>query len=331
VIVAAIENFDMLEVGFIGDRNHANRLINLVEKSDLGQVSVVFHPFRIPDLPGGTSEFSDLLACDAIFISSPNTTHFDYLKKLSAAGCSGYILCEKPPVTTLEQLTVIERFDGSRLFFNYNFRHSHWAHAIKRAIEQGHLGDIIHADINWTHGLAFKESYAGSWRADRGLNLHGVLETVAIHAVDLLSQFLGDIVDHTYIPSTVASPDTAYDTCLILTQHSGGATASILASYAAPLELRISITGTNGTLVAEDGRIIVRNPRDTFDDRGFFIQPPVVTESFIDNGLMYLESLEASVNFFLDHCAAKRPLPSELFTQSIATNRLVLEIGKSDT
>ena len=70
-------------------------------------------------------------------------------------------------------------------------------------------------------------------------------------------------------------------------------------SYAMPLAVDISVLGTNGTFHARDGKIIVRSPRDTFDDRGFFVTPPIVSSLDYNPEIMYEEALANAVRYFV--------------------------------
>jgi predicted dehydrogenase len=319
----------MLKIGSIGDKNHADRMIKIVNGFSNAHVDVVYHPKRVPITEGGTSCFSDLLNCDAVFILSPNSTHFPYMEQLREANYKGYILCEKPPISDIKHLKKLKEYDSEKIYFNYNFRFCKWSEIIETAIKNGYLGKIIHISVIWTHGLAYKNIYKNSWRADRNQHLHGVLETVATHPIDLIGKFLGNVVDYTYSPSIVANSGTAFDTCHLTTRYEKEVTASILASYAAPLDLSMTIVGSNGILEARKGKVTINSPRDTFNKEGLFSRPPKVLEESINDDEMYLESLKDSVSYFLSHCSKKEPFPSIFFDRSFETNKIVLEIGKN--
>ena len=318
----------MLKIGVIGDRNHAERMINIVNESDKAKAKIIYHPKRKPKFKEGTNKFGDLLICDAIMILSPNSTHFDYLMALKDQ-YSGYVFCEKPPVSSKNELKSVKKLNPEKTFFNFNFRFNKWATHLQEFIKNGDIGEIVHAEVSWAHGLAFKESYKGSWRSNRKEHLHGVLETVVLHPLDLLIGFLGKIDEYFYRPGIVANSGTAYDTCILTTRHLDGATASIFASYATPLTERLCVIGTNGIFNAEDGIIEMRSPRDTFNHDGQFIRPPIQSHNKIDNEKVYKDSLSKSLDYFFSTCITKKTFPKELFDQSLATNQAILEIGNS--
>lgn len=154
-----------------------------------------------------------------------------------------------------------------------------------------------------------------------------MLETVAVHFVDLLGHAMGPVERFDYAPSNVAGRGGAWDTCHLATRHAGGATASVLASYAAPFALRLTLTGSNGLLTCDHTGIELRGPRDSFDARGSFAPPPVVHAEAIDYYDMAVESLARSVAFFLEHARDHRPLPERLFDLSVGTTRMVLDVA----
>jgi predicted dehydrogenase len=61
----------------VGYRNHAARLISIVEQSGLADVKVVYHPRKQPDVPNVTTDFGALTSQDAVIIASPNASHYE--------------------------------------------------------------------------------------------------------------------------------------------------------------------------------------------------------------------------------------------------------------
>jgi predicted dehydrogenase len=315
-----------LNVGVIGYRNHAERLIEIIDQSNLGVVKTVFHPSERPDKPYITNNFDELLKQDAVVIASPNATHYEYLVRL-ANDFEGYVLCEKPPVSSIEQLEALT-LDPGRFLFNFNYRYSRLTRIISESIEDGRLGVPVHMNAIMCQGLAFKEGYADSWRADAGQHMHGVTETKAIHYVDMARVLFGNIAKYEYSPSRVSGHGTAFDTCHLAIAHDSGVTTSLFMSYAAPLVTQVTVVGTNGVIEFHDNSITISTPRDTFDKRGFFATPPKTTLKDYqgERADMYYESLENSVTHFLSHCRTNKPFATSEFHASLETNRFILEL-----
>ena len=68
------------KIGFIGFGNQVNRLLILIKKSIKNFDLICFHSFKISDCL--TNNFKNIIDCDVVFITSPNNTHFEYIKRL---------------------------------------------------------------------------------------------------------------------------------------------------------------------------------------------------------------------------------------------------------
>jgi len=318
----------VVKLGIIGYRNHASRLISLLEKKSDCKITYIYHPTKMIDDPRGTNNISDLFSCDAVIIASPNHTHFEYVEKL-LLNFNGYIFCEKPPATNLNDLVKLEHLsteNKNRLFFNFNYRFSKLSETIQSSLQSDSLGKIITINILSTHGLAFKKNYAESWRADGEKNLHNILDTVAIHYVDLLSFYFGKPQKISYFPSLMSKNGTSYDTCNLTIQYDTGSFANILNSYASSLINEISIIGTNGILTIRDNLFELRSPRDTFDSNGFFINPPILTKTNFDIESDYQNSLKNALDYFILIVQNKKSMDIQQFEASILSNRIILQL-----
>ncbi len=317
----------MLKVGAIGYRNHAARMIDIVNNSKIAKVDVVYHPTKKGEGYQFTDRLDDLLKYDVVLILSPNDTHYDYLTFLNE-NFDGYVFCEKPPVSNLEQLEAIE-VDSGKVFFNFNMRFSPLREHLEAELNSGSLGAVIKAEAIISHGLAFKESYLDSWRSDNKKHPLGVAETVSVHYIDLFSLLFGKIVHIDQKMSIFSERETACDTSHTVLKHEQGTISNILTSYAAPVIERVFVMGTNGYLVYENGTLSKYAPRDTFDEKGFFASPPLVYSETIKKGRSDNTSLENSLSYFLDFCRKKEKFPKELCQLSISTNRLLLSLGNN--
>jgi len=315
-----------IAVGVIGYRNHAGRLIDLVDDYSGAQVGAVYHPHTLPPHLKGTSDFEALLAMDAIMIASPNSTHAGYLNRLHSA-YGGYLFCEKPVVTHRDEFEHL-RVHPDRTFFNFNYRFSRFAECVRTSIDDRTLGTPIQFSACTTQGLAFKPGYEETWRADAARHLNGIAETKAIHQVDLAIELFGHPVSFDFQPLKVSGVGTAHDTCRIAMQCERGTYVDILASYAAPLTTHM--LGSNGVIEYRDRVLRLFSPRDTFDERGYFAAPPeTVLHDFREQTAdLYADSLKRAVSYFLDTCRKQASFPEAQFDASMETTRQMLRLGK---
>ena len=318
------------KIGFIGYRNHAKKLLDIVEREESVEVSQIYHPIKNIDDSRITNNLKDLYECDGIVIASPNNTHFEYLKEvIENSNCRIY--CEKPPVTSSEGIEYLEKLTSEqkkRIFFGFNLRFSEFNDFLKVYSKSEKLGKIIQINIITSQGLAFKEKYLGDWRADGENNLHNIIENSSIHWIDLMVFNFGKTTNASYLPRLISNNGTSFDTNSVNLQFENGMVASIFTSYATPLVENIVIVGTNGFAIIKDGKIDISYPRDTFDENGLFTNPKNKEEidfSFRTNGK---NSLKKSMNYFLDHLKNSQMFELTNFDIAIYSNKLVLEMEK---
>ena len=318
------------KIGFIGYRNHAKKLLDIVEREESVEVSQIYHPIKNIDDSRITNNLKDLYECDGIVIASPNNTHFEYLKEvIENSNCRIY--CEKPPVTSSEGIEYLEKLTSEqkkRIFFGFNLRFSEFNDFLKVYSKSEKLGKIIQINIITSQGLAFKEKYLGDWRADGENNLHNIIENSSIHWIDLMVFNFGKTTNASYLPRLISNNGTSFDTNSVNLQFENGMVASIFTSYATPLVENIVIVGTNGFAIIKDGKIDISYPRDTFDENGLFTNPKNKEEidfSFQTNGK---NSLKKSMNYFLDHLKNSQMFELTDFDIAIYSNKLVLEMEK---
>jgi len=320
------------KIGFIGYRNHAKKLIDIVNKNNYFQISHVYHPSKnVKDLPM-TNNLEDLYDCDGIIISSPNNTHFEYIRNI-IENSNSMIFCEKPPVTSSEDIDYLENMkddDKKRLFFNFNLRYSKINDILKQFSNSEEIGNIVQINIITSQGLAFKEKYLTDWRADGENNLHNIIENSAIHWIDLMTYNFGKASKANQLPRLISKNGTSYDTNLINLQFKDGIGISIFTSYATPLIDSILIIGTNGLIVFENEQMNIAYPRDTFDENGLFKKPENKEKIHFNLQTDFENSIMKSVSYFLEHVKNSEKFDIDYFNICLYSNKLVLEIEKKE-
>ena len=320
-----------IKLGIIGYRNHAAKLLSILQNKRDVTVKTIFHPDKKIDDSRFTNNFNDLLDTDAVIIASPNHTHFNYVEQL-LKGFSGYIFCEKPPVTSEEELTKLERKSSSekaRIFFNFNIRFGGLNEIIQNCINSESMGKILNLQIIHTHGFAFREKYLSSWRSDGEKNLHNILDAISIHYIDLLNLNFGQIQESHYFPQLVSENGTSFDTGYIFLKYNNGITASIMNSYATPSITEFLMIGTNGFLTIRNNETILLSPRDTFNSEGNFTCPPALKRTEFNFEDEWKSSHEKSLEYFLTCVSENNPIPTNQFKSSIESNRFLLKLKTS--
>jgi predicted dehydrogenase len=317
---------ETLDVGVIGYRNHAARILGILDGMSEVRVARVFHPEKEIEREGATRRLDDLAECDAVFILSPNATHAAYLDHF--ADYPGYVFCEKPPVTSRQELDAI-RNDPRRTFFNFNMRYGRFAEVARACMVSGALGDVVFADAVTTHGLAFRRGYSESWRANDSGGPSGVVETVCVHYLDLFGRLFGPPTAAAFWGRSASGVGTAHDTARYTLSHESGCASSVTASWAAPFLNRVRIVGTDGILEKTPDRILLRGPRESFDDRGLFAAPPVLDSFDAPEGGFHLDSLRKSVAWFVRRARSGEGMELRDFEDGVRTMELVFGLEEN--
>jgi predicted dehydrogenase len=315
-----------LSVAVIGRSNHAARHIGILKKLPKVRLTSVLYPKKCSptDLPL-TKNLADLFSADAIFVSSPTPTHAAYLKRLSKY--RGYVLIEKPAVSTVADVTALRRWPASRkkrARINFNLIHSDLYQAFQSALHDKRLGKLLSFDLHTSHGLAFKTEYKNSWR-NKGARTAGVLETVGIHYVHLALTAFG-LAESTRADLTWAASKTGpSDTATLQMKMKSGVDVTLRQSYGAPFLVRWLLIGTNGYWEYDGQTARLHTPRDTFDSLGRFTSPPMVKTWRIDHASAWKQSLARADQSFLSTVAKKGSFDPADFDRGLDASTIILK------
>ncbi len=318
-----------IKVGIIGYKNQAKKLQQILESENC-KIKKIYHPTSKSTDTRFTHNFDELYENDIVVIASPNDTHFKYIRKL-LENFSGYIFCEKPPVTNIKELRYLQKNSKkykNRLFFNFNLRFGELNKRIQSELKSKRIGNPIFIDIISSKGLAFKDEYLNSWRSDGKNNLHNILDAVSIHFIDLLRFNFGEIENHHYTPMLGSKRGSSFDSAHIILKFKSGLTASIFNSYATPLYNEFSVIGTNGIITFNDKKLKIISPRDTFDSKKYFKIPPTKYSQNFSFDKEFSQSTENSIKYFLKYVKKKKPIDTEFFNISMSSNETILNLKK---
>jgi UDP-N-acetyl-2-amino-2-deoxyglucuronate dehydrogenase len=229
---------------------------------------------------GGTaySDFDAFLShrpMGFVAIGSPSGLHS--LHGIAAARRGLHVLTEKPIDISSEHADALiqaTQESGVKLGVMFQDRFKPDIRRFKESIEGGVIGKplLIDARVKWYRP---PEYYSEStWRGTLELDGGGALINQAIHTVDLLLWLFGDVVRVQSCTATAMHEIQGEDTALALLEFANGALGTLLATTAAfpGYPRRIEVTGTRGTLILEDDRIVAADLRDS--PAGLDVSPP---------------------------------------------------------
>jgi predicted dehydrogenase len=205
---------------------------------------------------------------DLVTIGSPSGLHA--AQGIAAAKRGLHVLTEKPiDISTqrADELIAAAESSGVKLGVMFQDRCKPDIRRMKQWIDEGVLGKVLLAEarVKWYRP---PEYYSDSkWRGTLALDGGGALINQGVHTVDLLLWMLGDVVGVQARTANLLHKIEAEDTALALLEFESGANAVLEASTAAfpGYPRRLEITGTEGTMILEQDRVIavnLKHPRD---------------------------------------------------------------------
>lgn len=146
-------------------------------------------------IPRACSDYRDLLKADdvdVVHIASPNRFHCEM--SLAALKAGKHVVCEKPlAMTTKETARIVEAAKRSGTVFavNYNVRFYAAVLQMRRMIETGTLGEVIHVNGSYMQDWLFKDTDY-NWRLlpAEGGKLRAVAD-IGTHWMDTVSFAMG--------------------------------------------------------------------------------------------------------------------------------------------
>jgi predicted dehydrogenase len=260
---------DTLRFGIIGcgriHRNHAQAAralpgVTLVGVSDLDEAKLAASTaeWGVP----GYADYKDLIAAgvDAVGVCLPHHLHAPVCAELAAAGV--HVLCEKPLATSLEEcdeiIAACER-NNVQLGVVYQHRFNENVQQLRALLDDGRLGRPLLGTALFQYFKSPEDTayFAGSgWRGTWEREGGGVLNTHAVHAIDLVCWLLGEVTETKGLIDTLTHSTEVEDTGAAVLRFRSGALATIAASMSVGIKFdnRITISGTNGVAVLTDSR-----------------------------------------------------------------------------
>jgi UDP-N-acetyl-2-amino-2-deoxyglucuronate dehydrogenase len=206
-----------------------------------------------------------------ITICTPSGAHMD--PAVAAARAGKHVLVEKPLEITLKKCDkIIDACEkaGVRCGTIMPSRFSPANIALKDALSEGRFGKLTLGDtyVKWWRSQEYYDQ--GGWRGTWALDGGGAYMNQAIHNVDLLYWFMGEVAEVTGITATLAHKRIEVeDVGSAVLRFKNGALGTIEASTATypGLLKKTEIHGTEGSVIVEQDDILLwefakKHPKD---------------------------------------------------------------------
>jgi len=233
---------------------------------------------KIQELVGGCAVYTDYKeflkhkGLDIVNVCTPSGAHMD--PAVEAAKAGKHVVVEKPLEITLPRCDkIIDTCDKNKVKLCTIFpsRFSPANIALKAAVDSGKFGKLTLADsyVKWwrTQEYYDRGGWRGTWKMDGG----GAFMNQAIHNVDLMYWFMGDVAEVNAMTDTLAHERIEVEDVGVATiRFKNGALGVMEATTSAypGLLKKTEIHGTKGTVIVEQDDVLLwQFEKETAKDR----------------------------------------------------------------
>lgn len=201
-----------------------------------------------------STDLADALAdpeVEAVFLATPHSLHVAQVQAVAATGKP--VWCEKPLALTraeAERAVAACSKAGVVLATGNNKCCFPSMRELKRVVESGVLGDILHIEGHFSNEHSTR--VAGGWRDDPREAPAAGLTGAGLHVLDAFVNLAGPIRRVDARVFTRKTPPDPRDAVAILVEFQSGATGLMATVRAAPAYWRIHVFGANGWAEARD-------------------------------------------------------------------------------
>jgi predicted dehydrogenase len=221
---------------------------------------VVRDPMRVRDFANRhslilTAKLADTAGdpeVDAVFLATPHSLHVEQVVAVAAAGKPMW--CEKPlALTRAGALRAVAacRDAGVPLGCGYNRRCFSSMRELKRLVDGGTLGDILHVEGHFSNEYSTRV-LAHGWRDDPAESPAFGMTGCGLHALDALVNLAGPIRRVHAKACAAQPPPDPRDAVAVLTEFTSGATGVMATVRAAVPFWRVHVFGVRGDAEARD-------------------------------------------------------------------------------
>ncbi|MDP2242270.1 MAG: Gfo/Idh/MocA family oxidoreductase [Burkholderiales bacterium] len=237
-------------------QNHVNSVQGKSERLRFVR-GVVRHPDAVRDFTGKhglalSSDYSELLKdpqIQAIVLATPNSLHADQVVAAARAGKA--VFCEKPLALTradAERAVQACREAGVALGVGQDKRFWPSMLELKRVVDSGELGEVLHIEGHFSNDNARKFAY--SWRESPDEAPAGSMTSTGIHVLDAFINLVGPVRRVQSQLLTRQTQPAPLDTLATLFEFENGVCGVLSGVRVTPLYWRVHVFGTEGSAEA---------------------------------------------------------------------------------
>jgi predicted dehydrogenase len=195
-----------------------------------------------------STEFADAVAdprVETVMLATPHSLHVDQICAVAAVGKP--VWCEKPlALTRLQAERAVAACAKAGVVFGLgnNKRCFPSMRELKRLVDDGELGDILHIEGHFTNEHSTR--VAGGWRDDPSESPGGGMTGAGLHLLDAFVNLAGPVANVEARLFARKPPPDPRDVAAAMVQFKSGATGLLATVRAGPMFWRIHVFGTKG-------------------------------------------------------------------------------------
>lgn len=306
----------MLNAAIVGLGRWGQHLVNSIQgKSD--KIRIVLGVLRHPDNARAyvqaqgfplVDSLDKALAdpkVDAIILATPHTAHAEQIIACAQAGKP--VFTEKPfTLTTTSAQAALRACAQAKITLGvgYNWRFQPALQEMKRAIDSGRLGTLLHIEGNFNGPSVYRVSRE-HWRQNPEEGPAGGMTGRGVHVVDAMLYLAGRIATVHAQSSRRALDYGTDDTTSMLFKFTSGATAYLGTVIATAEAWRLQVCGSKGWMEVGDVQHLTTWTLRTcfFDPADPYVHPKPQLITFPD-----VSTERAELEHFADAVRDQRPL-----------------------
>jgi predicted dehydrogenase len=265
---------------------------------------------------------------DAVVLATPHTQHTDQI--LAAAQAGKHVFSEKPlgvDAAGAARAAQACADRGVTLGVGYNWRHQPALQMIRRMIDDGTLGRVLHLEGNFCGPSAYRFPQ-GHWRHDREEGPAGGMTGRGVHVVDAMLYLAGHVDQVTAQSYRLVQDFGMDDTTSMLLRFRSGATGYVGTIIATAETWRLQVFGSKAWVEVGDVEHLhtwdLKLCRIDPDNIGHKQRPEVLT-------FPKTSTERAELEHFAAAALAKRPLvlPGSDAVHNVALLEAILASARS--
>jgi predicted dehydrogenase len=189
---------------------------------------------------------------DAVVLATPHSMHTAQIEQAARAG--KHVFCEKPLALDSESaLAAANAAQANNIVLGvgYNWRFQPALQEVRRMIEDGRLGKVLHIEGNFCGPSAYRFP-KGHWRHAGDESPAGGMTGRGVHVIDAMMYLAGPITEVNAKSFRLAQDFGSDDTTSMLLGFKSGATAYLGTVIATAETWRMQIFGSNGWVQVGD-------------------------------------------------------------------------------